>query len=317
MNIPRVASLKTAADFRDALARCGADLDFDESIAQGPEAPLARPFAHQGRVVGNRFAILPMEGWDGTTDGAPTDLTRRRWANFGRSGAKLIWGGEAVAVRPNGRANPNQLILSDANLAAIEGLREELIATHVERFGRDDDLFIGLQLTHSGRFARPNDKRRMEPLTLYAHPILDRRISPESPAHILSDDEVARLVDDFVASAVRAEKAGFAFVDIKHCHAYLGHEFLSAVDRPGCYGGSLENRTRFLREVVAGIAAEAPGLEVGVRVSVVDTRPFRPRTRRSRRARTSNRPLSLCLRREPDRRPRHRPDRALGAVRDP
>ena len=65
-----------------------------------------------GVRVGNRFAILPMEGWDGSTDGRPSDLTRRRWRHFGISGAKLIWGGEAVAVRQDGRANPNQLLLT-------------------------------------------------------------------------------------------------------------------------------------------------------------------------------------------------------------
>ena len=63
---------------------------------------------------------------------------------------------------------------------------------------------------------------------------------------------------------------------MKHCHSYLGHEFLSAIDRPGRYGGSLENRTRFLRDIVAGIRAEAPGLEIGVRVSAFDFRPFEP-----------------------------------------
>ena len=74
----------------------------------------------------------------------------------------------------------------------------------------------------------------------------------------------------------RAGTRQFAFVDVKHCHGYLGHEFLSAVDRPGRYGGSLDNRTRFLRETVAGIRAEAPGLEIGVRVSVYDFVPYRP-----------------------------------------
>ena len=86
---------------------------------------------------------------------------------------------------------------------------------------------------------------------------------------------IARLVDDFVRAARRAQRAGFDFVDIKHCHGYLGHEFLSAVDRPGRYGGGFENRTRFLREIVAGVRAEAPGLEIGVRVSAVDWVPFR------------------------------------------
>jgi NADPH2 dehydrogenase len=105
--------------------------------------------------------------------------------------------------------------------------------------------------------------------------MLDRRLRPDEVPYVLSDDEIARLVDDFVRAAKQAERAGFAFVDIKHCHGYLGHEFLTAVDRPGRYGGSIENRTRFLREVAAGIRAESPGLELGVRLTVFDSVPFR------------------------------------------
>jgi 2,4-dienoyl-CoA reductase-like NADH-dependent reductase (Old Yellow Enzyme family) len=93
--------------------------------------------------------------------------------------------------------------------------------------------------------------------------------------HVLSDGELGRLVEQFVSAARLARKAGFHFVDVKHCHGYLGHELLSARDRPGRYGGPFENRTRFLREVVAGIRAEAPGLRIGVRVSAFDTVPFR------------------------------------------
>jgi NADPH2 dehydrogenase len=93
---------------------------------------------------------------------------------------------------------------------------------------------------------------------------------------VLSDDEISRLVVDFVRSAKQARQAGFDFVDIKHCHGYLGHEFLSAMDRPGKYGGSFENRTRFLREIVAGIRAEVPDLDIGVRISAFDFIPFHP-----------------------------------------
>ena len=93
---------------------------------------------------------------------------------------------------------------------------------------------------------------------------------------LLSDDEIRLLIDDFIKAAVLAEKAGYAFVDVKHCHGYLGHEFLSAVDREGDFGGSFENRTRFLREITAGIRAEAPGLEIGVRLSAFDFVPFKP-----------------------------------------
>ena len=277
----RVASLRTTDAFRDYLAQIGVDLSFDEEMSTGSDAPLAQPYRlKSGFTVGNRFCILPMEGWDGTTDGRPTELTVRRWRRFGMSGAKLIWGGEAVAVRPDGRANPNQLMITEQALGDLTTLREALVAAHEAHFGRSDDLLVGLQLTHSGRFARPyrdeDGKARLEPKILYHHPFLDAKfgIAPDVP--VMNDDEVARLVDDFVRAACLAQRAGFAFVDIKHCHGYLGHELLSAVDREGRYGGSFENRTRFLREVVASTRAEAPGLDVGVRLSAFDLVPFRP-----------------------------------------
>src|SRR6185437_3814797 len=116
MNYPRVARLNTADAFRSRLAELRLALPFDETLETGPDAPLARPFVRPSGTIGNRFCILPMEGWDGTTDGRPTELTRRRWRNFGLSGAKLLWGGEAVAVRHDGRANPNQLLINDATL---------------------------------------------------------------------------------------------------------------------------------------------------------------------------------------------------------
>jgi NADPH2 dehydrogenase len=276
MEVRRVASVKTADDFRKLLERLGvaADLGFDAEVEHGPEAPLAQPYRWRGGTVGNRFAILPMEGWDGTPDGAPTDLTRRRWEHFGKSGAKMIWGGEAVAVRHDGRANPNQLLINDANLSAIEGLRTLLVETHRSHYGRTDDLYVGLQLTHSGRFSRPAERRASESRILYRHPCLDRKFGVPADAPVLTDDDIGRLIGEFHRAARQAQRAGYAFVDVKHCHGYLGHEFLSAVDRPGRYGGSFENRTRFLREVVEGIRAEAPGLEVAVRVSIYDFLPF-------------------------------------------
>ncbi len=273
MSFPRISSLKTLEPFRDRLEELGIDLPVAERVEPGPDSPLGRPLPSRFRV-GNRFCILPMEGWDGETDGRPSDLTQRRWENFGRSGAKWIWGGEAVAVRHDGRANPNQLLINDHTLSSIEALREILEQTHHREFGTTADLLVGLQLTHSGRFARPNEKTRLEPRIAYRHPVLDPRAGITSDALILSDAELARLTEDFIQAAVRAHKAGFRFVDIKHCHGYLGHELLSGFDRPGNYGGSFENRTRLLRDVVAGIRANAPGLEIGVRVSIFDFVPF-------------------------------------------
>jgi NADPH2 dehydrogenase len=274
---PRVASFKTAAALRAHLAQIGLDLPFDDQVESGPASPLAQPYRlPDGFVVGNRFCVLPMEGWDGTTNGRPSELTIRRWRRFGESGAKLVWGGEAAAVRPDGRANPNQLIVNEDNLSDLAALRECLVAAHAERFGSADDLYIGLQLTHSGRFCRPDDKKQLKPKIAYHHPLLDRKfgLAPDYP--VMTDGDIARLIEDFVAAAQRAYRAGFAFVDIKHCHGYFGHELLSAVDRPGQYGGSFENRTRFVREIVAGIRATTPQLQIGVRLSAFDFIPFRP-----------------------------------------
>jgi NADPH2 dehydrogenase len=274
MAFPRIASFKSHADFVSRLAELGLDLPCDETVLSGGESPLAQSIVLDGNTIGNRFCILPMEGWDGTTDGKPTELTRRRWRNFGLSGAKLMWGGEAVAVRHDGRANPNQLLMTESNLSAIESLRSVLLDAHSERFGSTDDLLVGLQLTHSGRFARPNEKGRAEPRTAQRNRPLDARFGISDDSAMLTDDELLALIDDFVAAAVRAEKAGFAFVDVKHCHGYLGHELLSSIDRPGRFGGSFENRTRFLREIVAGIRSSAPSMKFGVRVSIFDFLPY-------------------------------------------
>jgi NADPH2 dehydrogenase len=271
-----VAALKSADIFARHLAAGSIDLAFDRELAPAGTSPLAEPFDYDGARIGNRFAILPMEGWDGTTDGLPSELTRRRWRHFGQSGAKLIWGGEAVSVRPEGRANPHQLMLTADTVGAIGALRDELLAAHAAQFGVNatDDLYIGLQLTHSGRFAKWHSHTRPDPIVAYRHPFLDARF-PDG-VRVISDDELDRLVDDFVAAARTVAGLGFSFVDIKHCHGYLGHELLSARTRPGRYGGSLENRTRFLRNVVAGIRATAPRLAIGVRLSAFDTVPYRP-----------------------------------------
>lgn len=272
----KIKALQTTSGFRDNLRRLGLDMPCDDIVAAGPSSPLGAALQVGPLAVGNRFAIQPMEGWDGTEDGKPSDNTIRRWRNFGLSGAKLIWGGEAVAVRHDGRANPNQLVMSADNQASIAGLRETLVAAHREAMGDDAGLVIGLQLTHSGRFCKPHDKMRFEPHILYRHPILDRKFHTAADHPLMSDGDIRALIADYVVAARRAWDCGYQFVDLKHCHGYLGHEFLSAKTRAGEFGGSLENRTRFLAELVAGIRAEVPGLEIGVRLSAFDFVPFKP-----------------------------------------
>jgi len=271
---PKLAILKSAEELRQRFAGLGHPLPVDDTAQPAVLGRVIPAGIGIPKPIGNRWAILPMEGWDGTPDGRPTDLVRRRWRRFGQSGAKLIWGGEAVAVRPDGRANPHQLVLSEANVPDLAALRAELVAAQLERHGQDGDLLVGLQLTHSGRFARPHDKVRLEPRIAYRHPLLDARFGITDDRAVLSDTEVDDLIADMVTAAVRAQRAGFDFVDIKHCHGYLGHEFLSAVTRPGRYGGSFANRTRFLTDIVNGIRRDAPGLAIGVRLSLFDSFPF-------------------------------------------
>ena len=280
----RMASLKNVADFRRHLAALGLNLPCDDAIIAGADSPLAQPVADltvNGKRIGNRVAIQPMEGWDGTTTGGITGEMTRRWQRFGESGAKLIFGGEAMAVRADGRANPNQIILNEENKAGVAQLRDTLIAAHRERYGAADDLVIGFQLTHSGRFCRPHDKQRWESRIAYRHPILDQKFNVTSDAQILSDGEMEELIQCYIRAAQIAAEVGADFVDLKHCHGYLLHEFLSAHTRPGKYGGSFENRTRILREIIAGIRASGNPLDIGVRLSAFDFVPFRPDPARS------------------------------------
>jgi 2,4-dienoyl-CoA reductase-like NADH-dependent reductase (Old Yellow Enzyme family) len=274
----RLPSLKTIADFRAHIAALGLDLQCEDAFASGAASALAQPlpgFALNGKSLGNRWAVHPMEGWDGTPTGGVTEPMLRRWQRFGESGAKLIWGGEAMAVCPAGRANPNQLIINRENQAGLAQLRVALLQAHHELYPGSGDPIIGYQLTHSGRFCRPTDKRRWEPRVAFRHPLLDRKFNVTSDAQVITDAELERLVADYVAAARVAAEVGADFVDIKHCHGYLLHEFLGAHTRPGPYGGSFENRTRLLREIVAGIRAAAPALGIGVRLSAFDLVPFK------------------------------------------
>jgi 2,4-dienoyl-CoA reductase-like NADH-dependent reductase (Old Yellow Enzyme family) len=261
-----IGSLRDVEAFQAHLRQLNLEIPCDAELRSGPESPLGQPHRSTRFEIGNRFVIQPMEGWDGTLDGRPSDLTFRRWRHFGQSGAKLIWGGEAVAVRHDGRANPNQLVINENTRADLTRLLETL-----HECG-GDGLIVGLQLTHSGRFSRPKD--RMEPRILYRHPILDRRFGLPSDYPLLSDGEIREIIEDFHRAARIVDECGFDFVDIKHCHGYLGHEFLSAHTREGDYGGSFENRTRFLRDTVEGIRAVAPRLEIAVRLSAFDSIPF-------------------------------------------
>ena len=272
----KVAQLKSAAALRARLAELGLELPVDDTPLSAAEgSPLARPIQLGPLAAGNRWCIHPMEGWDANRDGTPSELTLRRWRNFGNSGAKLIWGGEAAAVQPDGRANPNQTLATPSNQAGLAALLKQCLDAHRESFGASDDLVVGLQLTHSGRFCKPTSSE-LAPRIAYHHPLLDAKfgIDPDDDSVVWTDDDLEQLIDTYVAAAGLARDVGFQFVDVKACHGYLLHEFLSAYTRPGRFGGDLAGRSRMLLTIVRRIRETYPDLAVMVRLSIFDTLPF-------------------------------------------
>jgi 2,4-dienoyl-CoA reductase-like NADH-dependent reductase (Old Yellow Enzyme family) len=271
-DVVKLSRLGTLAKFSARLAALGTELPLDAEVEC--DGPLAASLEVAGRTLGNRFAVLPMEGWDATADGRPTDLVRRRWQRFGASGAKLIWGGEAYAVVPEGRANPHQLCRNPDTARDLADLHAVLTRAHREHADTCDDLLTGLQLTHSGRFSRPEGAPA--PRIAYRHSVLDARVGVSDDSALLSDAELDELVGRYADVAAQARDAGFGFVDIKACHGYLGHELLSATQRPGAYGGDLAGRARFLLRSIEAVRGSAPELVIGVRLSAFDLSPFCP-----------------------------------------
>jgi len=257
--VSRYFNYRSLDDLRDDIAGRGIAIRLEEHIER-----LFEPVAIGPLTAGNRLAVHPMEGCDGTLDGRPDELTFRRWERFGAGGAKLIWG-EATAVVPEARANPRQLLLTETTTADFKRLQKTAREAHRTAFGRDDDVVIGLQLTHSGRWSYP------QPLIARHSPTLDpiKHIAPDAP--LLDDAHLEQLEEAYVRAAALARSAGFDFVDIKQCHTYLLNELLAARDRPGQYGGSFENRTHLIRNVVAKIRdAVGDDLVLATRLNVYD-----------------------------------------------
>jgi NADPH2 dehydrogenase len=246
-------------DIRAEVQRLGLSLRFDEDLA-----PLLRPVRIGPLTAGNALCIQPMEGCDCTPDGHPDELTFRRYRRFGAGGAKLIWG-EAAAVTDEGRANPRQLLISDATIGGIARMFNECRQAHLDTFGSDAGLVIGLQLTHSGRYSC------RQPLIATRCPLLDPRT--KNP-RVLTDAELDRLPDLYVHAAKLARDVGFHFIDVKQCHRYLLNEMLGARGRPGPYGGDFENRTRLARTIIQRIRSEVPGVVIATRMNVFDGVPF-------------------------------------------
>lgn len=275
----KIGGFKSVSEFRDYLKKIGAEFDLVDAPRVGEESEFSRSLEYKSGITGrsvrlaSRWALLPMEGWDCLPNGAPSELARRRWLRNAESGAGIFFGCEAVAVMPTAKANARQMTLTPETAGAIAALREETVARARDLFGSEGVPYMGLQLTHSGRFVKTPDDKRLDSRTAYAHPLLDKKFHC-GEANVLKDDEVDEIIARFIEAGKLAQEAGFDFVDVKCAHGYLGHEFLTAYDRPGKYGGSFENRTRFFREIVEGIKKVAPGLDIGTRLSLGDLFPF-------------------------------------------
>ncbi len=267
------ASVHERFRFRDraGLEKRIGELGLDIPLADDL-SPLFTPLAVGGKAVANRLVTLPMEGADADPAGAPTDLTFRRYRRFARGGCGLIWF-EAAAVRPEGRGNPRQLMASERTAGSLARLVEETRRAAAERFGAGRPLLLILQLTHAGRFAKPEG--RPSPVIAQHNPVLDSRMRLSADHALITDSSLDALREDYVRAASLAARAGFDGVDIKACHGYLVSELLAARARADSrYGGPFANRSRFLLETIQKIRVEAPGLLVGTRLNLYDAIPW-------------------------------------------
>lgn len=226
-------------------------------------AVLREPVVIGGRKIPNRLCVLPMEGCDAAPGGVPGPLTLRRYQRFAEGGFGLIWL-EATAVEGQGRSNPHQLSISRRNLSAFTEFVRQIKERARQHWGHE--MLILLQLAHAGRYSRPEGAA--DPLIAAHDPERDRLQGVPADYPVVSDDELDRLQDVFVAAGQLASEAGFDGVDIKASHGDLFAELLFATDRTGQYGGSLENRSRFLCEVIARLKASCPGLMLASKFSL-------------------------------------------------
>jgi 2,4-dienoyl-CoA reductase (NADPH2) len=247
---------KSKGELLARAAALGLELPFSDDIT-----PLFTPSSIGEFNIENRLVVQPMEGYDSLADGSPSDLTRRRYLRYAAGGSGIIWY-EAVSVSAGGRSNPGQLWINKANVPAFRHLNAEV------RNGASDlakNPLLIIQLTHSGRYSKPDSISR--PMVAAPNSILDKTVP-----HILTDEELKRIQDDYVEAARLSAEAGFDAIDIKACHGYLMIELLAARNRTGSvYGGDpVENRFRFMFETIDRIRNEVPGMLITTRLNLSD-----------------------------------------------
>ncbi|NLO82358.1 MAG: flavin oxidoreductase/NADH oxidase [Clostridiales bacterium] len=252
-------------ELQEKISKLGLEIPLSDNLGL-----LARPVKVAEKTIPNALSVHPMEGCDGTVDGEPDELTYRRYRRFASGGAGLLWL-EATAVVHEGRANPLQLYLCRKNKDAFGKLFDTIVETARAEFGSNHGVYTVVQLTHSGRYSKPEGKPA--PIIATRNPYLGRNLPEDYP--VIDDEQLERLEDCFVEAAVLAGEIGFDAVDIKACHGYLNSELLSAYTRDGKYGGGFENRTRFLLNIVDKIRDRlGDAIDITLRLNAYDAVPY-------------------------------------------
>ena len=258
---------KSLEELKTDIDRLGLNIPVTEDLS-----PLSKPVKIGKKIAPNAFSTLPMEGFDCLADGTPSDLTRQRYLRYAAGGAGLIWF-EACAVVHEGRSNPCQMIFSEENLNAYKALVADMDQASMDSVGYKS-LKI-LQLSHSGRYSRPNDYSKREPVIVKHDPEFDVRVGIDETYPVQTDEELEALIPHFVKNAILAKEAGLDGVEVKTCHRYLVSELLSSYNRPGKFGGSLEKRASLPIQIIKEIR-KACGEEfiIASRFSVFDYHPY-------------------------------------------
>src|SRR5271154_5184325 len=203
-------------------------------------------------LLRNRIVVSPMCQYS-STDGYANDWHLVHLGSRAVGGASLIFT-EACAVSAEGRISPQDLgIWKDEHIAFL---------SRITKFLLSQGTVPGIQLAHAGRKGStprpwehggfvPESQGGWKPVAPSAIPFSDTYAQPIA----LDAAGIQKVIKDFSAAAVRAKQAGFAVIEIHSAHGYLLHEFLSPLSnqRTDSYGGSFDNRTRLVREVVTAI----------------------------------------------------------------
>lgn len=256
--------IKTKEDLIKKTEELGVKIPYSDNLDV-----LSKSLKIGNKTFANRLCIQPMEGCDSTADGKPDELTKRRYMRFAESGAGLLWF-EATAVVNEGRANPRQSFISEENVDSLKALVEDIKETGIKKNGFEPIVIC--QLTHSGRYSKPNGTPA--PLISYNNPIFEKD-NPIDKSRILTDDYFKSLEKKFGEAAKLSQECGFDGADIKCCHRYLMSETLSAFERQGEYGGSFENRTRLYLNSVENAKNSTTGdFLITSRLNIYDGFPY-------------------------------------------